>query len=123
MSVFAHTSLFNQNEPSYSASRLVLAGAAINALYKPGFRYVNAGVMLFDIRIHHDQQTSLWDVSDISQSHALMQVVDSINTRMRQDTLRIASSTIQENWQMCRSRLSPSYTTRWSDIPVVSCRE
>jgi len=67
MSVFAHTSLFNQNEPSYSASRLVrlprptndtriLAGtaiAAINSLYKPGFRYVKAGVMLFDIGINH----------------------------------------------------------------------
>ena len=74
----------------------ILAGAAIavvDALYKPGFRYVKAGVMLLDVEADGGcAQTSLWDAGDSIRSDALMRAIDGINTRMGRNTLRVAST-------------------------------
>lgn len=67
-------------------------------------------------------QASFWDACDSSRSDALMHVMDKINQRMGKNTLRIASAAMQGEWHMRRSQLSPSYMTRWEDVPIVSCR-
>lgn len=131
--VFAHTSLFNPSEPAYSASRIVrlaaptsdsrsLAGAAcaaIDALYKPGYRYVKAGVMLLELCAAGTLQASLWPGSSTGSSVRLMEVMDKINARMGSGALRVAAAAPDGTWQAKRNRLSPAYTTRWADIPTV----
>jgi DNA polymerase V len=54
-----------------------------------------------------------------------MQVFDTINAKYGRGTIRMESSALSDNttvgefapWQMKREFLSPSYTTKFSDIP------
>jgi len=47
-----------------------------------------------------------------------MALMDKLNQRGR-GTLYFAGQGIQQAWQMKREMLSPRYTTRWSDLPIV----
>lgn len=51
-------------------------------------------------------------------SEALMNVLDEINKKGR-GRVWFAGQGIQKGWQMKRSMLSPAYTTRFSDLPIV----
>jgi DNA polymerase V len=54
-----------------------------------------------------------------ARSARLMRVMDTINGRMGQDTLQLASSGIEKTWRMRRGMKSPNYTTDWVEIPRV----
>lgn len=134
LSVFAHTNLFNPREPYYSASTLVqltrptddmrylISGACrgLEKIFRPGFRYAKAGVMLLDLRDAGIVQESLWGDSS-SMSPALMSTVDAINRRMGRNAIGSAAAGVgsRKSWLMRRRHLSPAYTTRWCDIPIV----
>lgn len=134
LSVFAHTSLFNQHEPYYAASTTVhlshltndtrdiinAAHRGLDTIFRSGYRYAKAGVMLLDLHDANVEQTCFWNASRArEESTALMNVIDKINTRMGRDTIGSAGAARQPSWGTQRQRLSPAYTTRWTDIPIV----
>lgn len=49
----------------------------------------------------------------------LMEAIESINERFGRHTITTASSRLSDGWEMRRDNLSPCYTTRIEDIPVV----
>jgi len=51
-----------------------------------------------------------------------MAVLDKLNEKKGQGTLYFAGQGIQQAWQMKREMLSPRYTTRWADLPIVRDR-
>ncbi|MBA3597735.1 MAG: Y-family DNA polymerase [Methylibium sp.] len=131
VSVFLHTNLFN-DDPRYSASTAVqlvepsadmrelvgAACAALQRLFRPGYRYAKAGVMLLDLAPAAIRQETLWSPSLSRDPAALMRAVDGINKRMGRGTLRTAAAGQRRAWSMRRQRLSPCYTTRWQDVPM-----
>ena len=52
-------------------------------------------------------------------SQALMNVVDSINNRMGQGTVRLASEGFIKTWSMRREKKSRNYTTDWEELVCV----
>ena len=52
-------------------------------------------------------------------SEQLMTLLDQLNAKEGKGTLYFAGQGIQQQWQMKREMLSPRYTTRFSDLPVV----
>lgn len=48
-----------------------------------------------------------------------MNVLDRLNAENGHDTLYFAGQGIQQQWQMKREMLSPRYTTRYADLPIV----
>lgn len=54
-------------------------------------------------------------------SDALMRVIDGINNSGL-GKVWFAGRGIAPEWQMKRDMLSPSYTTKWLDLPVASIR-
>lgn len=145
LTVFLHTPPFNPREPQYhpqvtlrlktaSQDTLTLTQTALRgleAIYREGFRYQKAGVMLGEMTRDKRIQTDLFE-DETSSSRAerdqLLATMDRINRKMGRNTLWTASQglTTQEqsqgNWRMNRSHLSPAYTTRWNDIPKVIAR-
>jgi DNA polymerase V len=130
VSVFMRTSPF-ANEPQSSISgteklltatqdsRDVIAAAQriIDRIWKPGFRYAKAGVMLNDFSPTRLAQLSLFDDhSPRPGSEALMSVVDKINQEGL-GRVWFAGQGIEPAWQMRREMLSPAYTTRWDELP------
>ncbi|MGP7732912.1 translesion error-prone DNA polymerase V subunit UmuC [Oceanimonas smirnovii] len=132
--VFIRTSPFAENEPRYSNhasielplpsadSRDIVAAAVrgLEAIWRPDHRYQKAGVMLCDFWPPGCYQPELFDqVEERPHGQELMQVMDDIN-RSGRGRLFLAGEGISKEWKMKRSRLSPAYTTRVGDIPVVT---
>ncbi len=69
------------------------------------------------------QQGSLFAPDlDPERSGRLMEALDRINRTFGRQTIRFASEALSDQWRM-RARLkSPTYTTRWDELPRVQAR-
>lgn len=96
-----------------------IATEALDRIWLDGYRYMKAGVILGDFFNQGVAQLQLFDpYGPRANSEALMQVVDRINQQGR-GTLWFAGQGIEKSWAMKREMLSPAYTTRFADLPVV----
>ena len=133
MTVFIRTSPFKDNEPQYSNSAsgelltpscdtrdfIELANHLLKRIWKDGFRYAKAGVMLSDFYDPGMFQPGLFDdVSTRSNSQQLMSVLDTIN-QSGAGKVFFAGQGLKKDWSMKREHLSPAYTTRWDQLPRV----
>jgi DNA polymerase V len=98
--------------------RCVLQG--IRAIYRDGYRYKKAGVMLTGLVPASQTQADLFDDQDRGKSKRLMSALDAVNDRWGAGTLHYASSGITKAWKTQFHRRSPAYTTDWSALPVVN---
>lgn len=104
-------------------SRLIIQAAqkGLHAIYKKGYLFMKAGLMLLDLHAkHRDTQFDLYTTSDkIEQkqkSDKLMQTLDTINQKMGKNTVLLGGARKQAPWQIKRELLSPRYTTRWDEL-------
>ncbi len=133
LTVFIRTSPFKDNEPQYSNSAsgellipscdtrdfIELANHLLKRIWKDGFRYAKAGVMLSDFYDPGMYQPGLFDdVSTRSNSQQLMSVLDTIN-QSGAGKVFFAGQGTKKDWSMKREHLSPAYTTRWDQLPRV----
>jgi len=143
--VFISTSPFRKHDRQHSpsvtmplvrptADTRVLVHAAVHALrsmYRPGFNYVKAGVMLVDLLPEGVQQGEL-DLFRGTQepngfapqrdrSH-LMGTLDALNRRFGRGAVSVASATrtarLNTGYIARQERRSPRYTTRLDEIPT-----
>jgi DNA polymerase V len=134
ISVFIHTSPFDDS-PKYSAHQVVRIPAPtdntlqlvrtalwiLKRIYKPGYLYQKAGVMLDEIVPAVGQQTDMFGFRPSEDKSArLMAAMDLINDRWGRATLRTASQGYNARWAMRQGNLSPQYTTQWEEILIVS---
>ena len=133
MTVFIRTSPFKDNEPQYSNSAsgellipscdtrdfIELANHLLKRIWKDGFRYAKAGVMLSDFYDPGMFQPGLFDdISTRSNSQQLMSVLDTIN-QSGAGKVFFAGQGTKKDWSMKREHLSPAYTTRRDQLPRV----
>lgn len=133
LTVFIRTNPFKDNEPQYSNSAsgellipscdtrdfIELASHLLKRIWKDGFRYAKAGVMLSDFYDPGMFQPGLFDeVSTRSNSQQLMSVLDTIN-QSGAGKIFFAGQGTKKDWSMKREHLSPAYTTRWDQLPRV----
>jgi DNA polymerase V len=133
LNVFVQTSQFNTDVPRYSNSFTVpisyptsftpdLIGYALHglhAIYREGYRYKKAGVYLTKIVPGEGVQPDLFgdfSLHEHYQQARLMAIVDALNRIYGRDTLFFAVQGITRPWKMQQSRLSPRFTTQWSEI-------
>jgi DNA polymerase V len=135
--VFIHTNPFREQDPQYSNSlviplpnasadtRLLVRAAlfALQKIYRPGYAYQKAGVMLMEIGEARVAQGALLPEHGAGQRAAgLMKAMDALNLRFGRNTVSVFSSPVRKPWAMRREAMSPCYTTRWSDVPVAYSR-
>ncbi len=88
-------------------------------IYKPGKIYKKAGVILSGIVADSCIQPNLFQPSASANKILLMQALDNINSSMRGDVIKFASSGINTDWKMRREFRSPRYTSRWEELRKV----
>ncbi|CAM8636084.1 DinP Nucleotidyltransferase/DNA polymerase involved in DNA repair [Comamonadaceae bacterium] len=109
-----------------SADTTCIVKAALQGLshiYKPGFNYAKAGVMLLDLQPDTNQQAELdLEDGDVEEDRSrLMTAMDTLNQRFGKGTVLTASAGldgVRREWSMKQLRRTPAYTTRWDDMPV-----
>lgn len=127
MQVFVRTNQFNK-DPKYanqrtfeiepSADTLSLIGDAVRAaqaLWRDGYRYAKAGIVLVDLKPKAEAQ-SFFPTRDPERSDRLMRALDAVNERFGRRTLAPAVTGVQQVWSMRRQRLSPRYTTHVEEV-------
>ncbi|NLW58858.1 MAG: Y-family DNA polymerase [Firmicutes bacterium] len=134
MMVFLHTNRFKQHEPQYARNLVCklpvptnstielirYATAALRMIYRKGYRYKKAGVIVMAIEPEERIQGALFDRMDRAKHAAVMRSLDAINAKYGRDTIKVASQGLGGKWRLRQERLSPCYTTRWSDIIKVA---
>ena len=107
-------------EPCNDNLSLVKAATTcLDAIWKDGYAYQKAGVILTELSTAEKKPTPLFEKTSRKSIEELMRVMDQMNHRYGRETIRIASSGFERPWMMARELLSPSYTTIWEDIPTV----
>ncbi len=131
MSIFVLTNYFNRKEKQYSNSiklqlpyptndsvKIVKRSLeGIRKIYRKGYRYKKAGVILYGLS-NANQTRGLLD-NDRENSDAIMSTLDRINHRYGSSTIRLASEGITKTWRMKREKVSPCYTTRFDELVKV----
>ena len=128
MQVFVRTNEFNK-DPKYAnqatfgieptMDTLMLIKNALRAgrrLWRPGYRYAKAGIVLIDLQPAEKMPETLFPSIDPERSARLMGAIDRINERYGRRTLVPGRAGLAQRWSMRRQRLSPRYTTDVDDI-------
>jgi DNA polymerase V len=111
------------NAPHNSSIAITKAALkALNILYKPGFQYKRAGVVLSGIVPAGQVQRSFFEEVDRDKHQKLMTTLDSINAKAGKNKIHLAVQDIKKNKFFKRELLSPNFTTSWSDILVVKAK-
>ncbi len=132
LQVFVCTNRFRNDAPQHTESAttyfitptdstIEIVKAAVELLskiYRSGFGYKKAGVMLTDISSGNMVQGELFDTIDRTKHKRLMNVIDSINAKQGGNAVKLLSHGSMEEY-INRQYLSPQYTTDWNDIPVI----
>lgn len=124
---FKETPQYNNNasvrftNPTASTPDFIEASLKIlNRIYRKGFLYKKAGVMITEITSEENVPYDIFDplYLDTNQKD-IMLIMDKINKTYGENTLFYGSLGVKKKWQMRRNLLSPRYTTSWKDIPKV----
>ncbi|MBG6078246.1 Y-family DNA polymerase [Polaromonas sp. CG_9.11] len=133
--VFIHTSPFRPGprintsttvplrRPTADSNLLVAAAVmGLRHIYRPGFDYIKAGIMLMDLQADTMQQGELDLENDPADDRSkLMRTVDQLNDRYGRGTLKVASEGLagdKRAWSMRQQLRTPHYTTDWKALPV-----
>ena len=133
--VSIRTGMFNPEEAKYANGVIVdlpyptddvrlLTKAAVDALdrvFRPGFNYSKAEVLLLNLCQHGEYTDDLFAISQPAAATRVMTVLDQINGRWGRGTLRSASVPTNPDWGMRREMMSQSYTTKLDQLWKVSC--
>jgi DNA polymerase V len=134
--VYIQTNPFRNDTKQYFKSKLIKFDVATNDtseilnyvlksikdMYKKGYQYKKAGVVVSGIIQNHEVQENLFDDINRFKKEKIIKTVDEINQKMGQDVLRYLAVGYFKKWQLKQQKLSPCYTTRWSDILKINLK-
>ncbi len=104
-----------------SDSRIIVKSAnqILDRIYRAGYQYSKAGVLLSDFVNNFGYQVSFFDkIADTASSERLMETVDQIKLR---EIAKIGFGNLgfKNTWKMKRQMKSKRYTTNINEIPLV----
>ncbi len=119
--VVSSQDLTKLTEPTDDTLRLTQAALwGLKRIYRTGFAYQKAGIVLMNLTDSANQQASLF--GGHRDNDRLMEVMDRVNAIWGRGTLRSAATGVVKSWAMKREKMSPQYTTHWEQLPVAKYR-
>jgi DNA polymerase V len=130
--VYLLTNRFRPEQPQYNPSMTVPLPQPTNdslvinrwvqhvasLIWRDGYKYKKAGIMLGDISPVTMVQGDLLEPVKTSDTK-LMKAIDGLNSRFGRGTVKLSSGEFQGEWGMRQERKSPDYTTDWTQVPAV----
>lgn len=142
VTVYILTNFYREDLPKYYNSitlklpeatdgTLELVGEALRGLkkiYRKGYLYKKAGVIVGDISSKMAVQQNLFEERDVERTNSINAVLDSVNAKYGRDVLKVAvqgkfkgrnGEGESDRWVMKSTHLSGNYTTDIKDIIVI----
>ena len=100
------------------------AAHILDDIYKSGFAYAKAGVMLYDLIPVGQQQCSLLPAPEADPKRMdLMAALDKINGKHGRGSLKFGAEGLTgQVWKMKQNNLSPRFTTEWEELATAYCK-
>ena len=132
--VFVRTNAFRQDLPQYRNRVVVtlerptddsreLIHAAIQGLrqlWRKGYAYHKAGIMLLDLSPKANRQLTLTETpqteEEARRSERLMATVDKLNRELGRGTIQLGLPRVGNAWTLRAEHRTPRYTTRWEEL-------
>ena len=133
VSVFVRTSPFNKNKPQHSDLKtiglltptndtrdiLIAAKKGLLSIFRPGYDYAKAGIILTKFSDEQTKQYSLFkDPNEPKENTKFMKYIDQMNAYETQ--IYFASQNTKKWSPMKQNMTSPKYTTNWYELPLVN---
>ncbi|MDC0945569.1 Y-family DNA polymerase [Candidatus Pelagibacter sp.] len=132
ITVFVRTSPFQRNYGYYSNAKAIdfpiatnnsieivkTAVSTLEAIFKNGYQYQKAGVMLTGLR-NDDGRKNLFSSEKDEKINSLMKSIDNTNYRYGRSTLSLASAGVQKRWNMKREYSSKIDTADFYSLPKI----
>lgn len=130
--VFVQTNYFRKDQPQYSRNIIIntdfptnstielnhYAQIGLKAIFKDGFHYKKAGVIVMGLTPNNETQLSLFNLSN-PKHQPLMSVIDKMNKSFGTNKVKFASQSLGRQWKMKQEKLSPCFTTRIKEIITI----
>ncbi len=130
MMVFIHTNAFREDLPQYRRNIVVpfpatqntlslvkTAKTALGKIYRSGYQYKKAGVILLDISPADRYQRDLFREDPREEDDMrLVKAVDMLNAKYGRGTLRLGDQGLRDKHALRQRRRSRSYTTQWEEL-------
>lgn len=127
--VFLKTNKFQVNEPQYGRNCVIqapyptnssidivrLAIQGLDKIYKKGFQYKKAGVMVMELIPEDSLQLNIFTQANPKHKE-LMKKIDFLNRNLGQQKVKFACQDLTKLWKMKQERLSKRYTTKLNEI-------
>ena len=131
--VFIETNPFATNQAQYynqvvlqlpvstndSTELIYFAEQGLKKIFKAGYKYKKAGVIVSEIVPERPFQGDLFDTRDRTKYNKVMEVMDKLNTSYGRQKVKIATQGFDRKWKLKNEQLSPCYSTNIRDILVV----
>lgn len=89
----------------------------LDDIFINGYEYKKVGVRLMRIQDANEHQVSFFGGYDTEEDLILMKLMDKINAREGDETLKVAAcGTNKQAWFMKQTQRSPRYVTGWSEL-------
>jgi DNA polymerase V len=92
------------------------ANHLVERMFKAGYQYKKAGIMLSEISPASQEQTDMWEPQEPVDT-SLMRTLDALNARYGRGTVSVSTQGADHSWHMKQERKSPNYTTDWNATP------
>ena len=130
VSVFLSTNPFKPQAKQYNLYKVIhldvptndsmeivkIAIKGLESIYRDDCIYKKAGVIVGRIVPQEQMQMSLFDSLDREKRKSINVAVDKINATMGKNKVKLAVQGNGRKWKLKQEKLSPYYTTRFTDI-------
>jgi len=127
--VFVQTNYFRKDQPQYSRNIIIntdfptnstidlnyYAQIGLKAIFKEGYQYKKAGVIVMGITPNNETQLSLFSSSN-PKHQPLMSVIDKMNRGYGKNKIKFGTQCLDRQWKMKQERLSKCYTTKIKEV-------
>lgn len=117
---YSRNIVINTDFPTNSTIELNhYAQIGLKAIFKEGYHYKKAGVIVMGLTPNNETQLSLFNTSN-PKHQPLMSVIDKMNRSYGKNKIKFATQSLDRQWKMKQEKLSPSFTTRINEIITVN---
>ena len=132
VTVFIQTSFLKNEQSHYSRSITITTDFPTNstielneaaqkgfkAIFKKGYRYKKAGVIVMGLTPNTETQLSLFETSN-PKHQPLMRAIDKMNQSYGNNKIKFGVQSLGRQWKMRQNRLSPKFSTLLKDVITV----
>lgn len=108
--------------PTNSSLEIIrIAQLGLERIFRAGYMYKKIGVMVGKITPETPHQVNMFWNED-PRHRELMAAIDVTNKKNGKEIIKFGGMALDRKWKMKQERLSPFYTTRFSDIITLNCK-